>query len=59
MGNYYANKYSSPDSVPGLPQFKREPSPQSETWEEWGTNVGNYYANKYSSPDAVPGLPQF
>ena len=54
IGNYYADQYNSPDSVPGLPHFKRSP----ETWEDWGTDVGNYYSNQYGSPDDVPGLPQ-
>ncbi|KAF9779809.1 hypothetical protein BJ322DRAFT_1113113 [Thelephora terrestris] len=59
VGNYYANQYGSPSDVPGLPQYKREPSPEPETWEEWGTNIGNYYSNKYSTPDSVPGLPHY
>ena len=37
---------------------KREPSPEPETWEEWGTNIGNHYANKYGAPSQVPGLPR-
>jgi len=57
IGNYYANLYPTPDSVPGLPLYERSPAP--ETWAEWGENVGNYWANQYASPDDVPGLAQY
>lgn len=54
IGNYYSNKYGSPDDVPGLPQYKKR-----ETWGEWGSAIGQHYANEYGSPDDVPGLPHY
>lgn len=57
IGNYYANLYPTPDSVPGLSLYERSPAP--ETWAEWGQNIGDYWANRYASPDDVPGLPQY
>jgi hypothetical protein len=40
VGEYYSNLYGSPDDVPGLRHYKREPAPEPETWAEWGKHVG-------------------
>ena len=60
LGNFYAQKYSSTDSVEGLlgTGNTRLPDAPPQTWAEWRKDVGVHYSTEYRTPNTMPQFGQ-
>lgn len=60
LGIFYTQKYSSPDSVEGLPGTgkARLPDAPPQTWAEWGKDLGEFYSAQYRTPETMPQFGQ-